>query len=196
MVVAGQRWLDLGCGSGVFTRVLLDRGACVAALDGSRAMLDAAKVALEGPAVQVDWIHGDVRDLSRFEDGHFDGIVCFSVIEYLPDASRLIGEVSRVLRNDGFFIFSVPPNFSLSRGLQKLVRKFLGLFGVNVFEYLSVSILEISRTGVESLVRNFGMSVMDVRGFDSCVPAWMRLVISRPALMIYVARKDQNATAG
>src|SRR5271154_5434949 len=36
-------WLDIGCGSGVFSRLLAGAGAHVLGLDGSQAMIDAAR---------------------------------------------------------------------------------------------------------------------------------------------------------
>ena len=39
----GGRWLDVGCGSGVFSRMLATAGAQVTGVDGSAAMIEAAR---------------------------------------------------------------------------------------------------------------------------------------------------------
>lgn len=51
--------------------------------------------------------HEDLTSLS-FPDNQFDLIVCLEVLEHVPDYSKAIEEVSRVLKKGGLFIFSVP----------------------------------------------------------------------------------------
>lgn len=117
--VPGESWLDLGCGAGVLTAEMLARRLSVVALDGSQGMLDSAKSFCSDPEGRVEWRLGDVRDLGFLQDDSLDGIVCSSVVEYLPDAKSLFMEASRVLVSDADFIVSIPPSFSLVRMFQK-----------------------------------------------------------------------------
>jgi 2-polyprenyl-3-methyl-5-hydroxy-6-metoxy-1,4-benzoquinol methylase len=104
----GKRWLDAGCGTGTIARWLAkERGASVVAVDASEAMLaNAAK------SSGVQYILSDVT-CSGLLDGSFDGIVCSSVLEYLPDPAIALKEFRRVIRPGGTVLASVP-NAALS----------------------------------------------------------------------------------
>ncbi|MBC7961750.1 MAG: class I SAM-dependent methyltransferase [Steroidobacteraceae bacterium] len=52
-------------------------------------------------------VSGEITDLP-FGAGKFDLVCAFDVIEHTEDDRRVFGEVSRVLKQDGIFIFSVP----------------------------------------------------------------------------------------
>src|ERR1700760_778933 len=72
-------WLDVGCGSGVFSRMLAAAGAEGLGLDGSAAMVEAARAASPGLAFEV----GRVEDVAALAQT-FDGAICLSVLEYVP----------------------------------------------------------------------------------------------------------------
>jgi SAM-dependent methyltransferase len=103
--LADRRVLDAGCGSGVYTDWLLDRGADVVATDVSEAMLEETE-ALVGDDAELH--QADLRDpLSFAEDDSFDGVVCAQVLDHVEDLSVPIGEFARVLRPGGFIVLSV-----------------------------------------------------------------------------------------
>ena len=52
-------------------------------------------------------VAGEITDLP-FSDGKFELVCAFDVIEHAEDDRQVFGEVSRVLKAGGFFIFSVP----------------------------------------------------------------------------------------
>lgn len=188
-VTASERWLDLGCGSGVLTRELRTRGAEVVGVDGSAAMLEQARRFLETPGDSVPALRqGDVQDLSWAEDGSFDGILCSSVIEYLDQPARLAAEASRVLRVGGILIASVPPPGSLMRQIQKGVRKLSRTVGRQPFAYLEYSRCELSANQLHAWLSAAGLRLERITPFDPVVPAAL-LRIVRPSLFVCEARK-------
>jgi ubiquinone/menaquinone biosynthesis C-methylase UbiE len=75
--VAGRRILDAGCGSGLLTAALRDRGALVTGIDASAGMLELVRRRL-GPDADPR-----VVDLARplpFSDGAFDDIIATLVL--------------------------------------------------------------------------------------------------------------------
>lgn len=190
-VQAGQSWLDLGCGSGVLTRELLSRGARVAAVDGSGAMLGGAEEACAEFGAQVQWLQADVRDLGDLRSGSFDGVLCSSVVEYLPEAGPLIREAARLLGPGGRLIISIPPRWSIIRTSQKILRWAGRHFGIRSGEYLSVSMLELSSPDVRALLRDAGFDRVEARAFDPVIPRCLAGIL-RPSLVIYVGRKSSG----
>lgn len=187
-VQAGQSWLDLGCGSGVLTRELLSRGARVVAVDGSGAMLGRAEEACAEFGAQVQWLQADVRDLGGLRPGSFDGVLCSSVVEYLPEAGPLIQEAARLLGPGGRLIISIPPRWSIIRTSQKILRWAGRHFGIRSGEYLSISMLELSSPEVLALLREAGFEQVDTKTFDPVMPRCLGGIL-RPALVIYVGSK-------
>lgn len=188
-VKAEQNWLDLGCGSGVLTVELLQRGAIVTAVDGSNAMLnEAKKTAYSFSADRVEYIESDVTLLNMIEDCSFDGLLCSSVIEYLDNPNLLLQEASRVLRRNGTLILSLPPKGSVIRTVQKIIRWGVSFFGLEKFKYLSVSTFEIDLDSISNWLDDAGFSVERITSFDPLIPnALFRFL--RPSLVIIEARK-------
>jgi len=66
-------------------------------------------------------VPAEITDLP-FEDGKFELVCAFDVIEHVEDDRLVFGEVSRVLKEGGFFIFSVP----MHAGLWTKFDQFVG----------------------------------------------------------------------
>jgi SAM-dependent methyltransferase len=95
---AGERWLDVGTGTGEVALRLARSGADVTAVDISEALLEIARS--KPDAEDVTWELGDAQSL-RFDDETFDGVVsCFAVI-FAPDPQAAAGELARVCRPGG-----------------------------------------------------------------------------------------------
>jgi len=97
------RVLDAGCGSGNNARYVHSlrpdlRITCLD-LDGS---------VQGGIPDYARFVRGSVEDLSRFEDGSFDCVLCFHVLEHLPDGFRAVGEFRRVLADGGVVVAESP----------------------------------------------------------------------------------------
>jgi SAM-dependent methyltransferase len=50
----------------------------------------------------------DISNMNEISDGVFDVVVCLDVLEHVDDDIKSIGEINRVLKYGGSFIFSVP----------------------------------------------------------------------------------------
>jgi SAM-dependent methyltransferase len=110
-VRAGDRVLDVGAGPGRFTIELARLGAelVVADLSPGQLELNRQKVAAAGvEAKVVDRVVADVADLSAFDDGQFDAVVCYGgPLSYVVDrADRAAGELVRVVRRGGHVLVS------------------------------------------------------------------------------------------
>ena len=96
----GLRWLDVGCGNGAFTEMLVERCAPVSVhgIDPSEEQLAYARAR---PALRVAQFRpGDAMALP-FSDGTFDAAVMPLVIFFVPDPAKGIAEMARVVRAGG-----------------------------------------------------------------------------------------------
>ena len=97
----GLSWLDVGCGNGASTTMLVERcaPARVDGIDPSEEQLAYAREhapAGTTPTYRV----GDAMDLP-FGDGTFDAAVMALVIFFVPDPARGVAEMARVVRPGG-----------------------------------------------------------------------------------------------
>lgn len=96
---SGARVVDLGCGSGVFTNVLQQRGYRCSGVDLSPKLIAIAQASFPG----IDFQTGDIERLP-FADASFDGVLLSGVLHHLPERSRCAAEVFRILRPGGKFV--------------------------------------------------------------------------------------------
>lgn len=97
---AQRRWLDVGCGNGAFTELIVDRCAPneVHGIDLAPAQIAYAEAR---PAAQLaEFRQGNAMALP-YADVSFDAAVMALVIAFVPDPARALAEMARVVRPGG-----------------------------------------------------------------------------------------------
>jgi SAM-dependent methyltransferase len=105
----GGLGLDLGCGDGILTDILLRHV-------GARALVGIDVDPLETQAAArfpfYRRVHTCQGDCIPEPDASFDFVLSNSVLEHIPDLEATVAEAARLLRRDGCFMFTVPgPGF-------------------------------------------------------------------------------------
>ncbi len=104
--LSGRRVLDLGSGEGFGAAMLSESAAHVTGIDIDERTVEHSR--LNYAASNLEFELGSALDLSRFEDGAFDAVVAFEIIEHVAEQDRVLSEVARVLADDGVLIMSTP----------------------------------------------------------------------------------------
>ena len=97
----GELILDVGCGTGVFTRDILSRGTRVIGLDISSPMLRRADQKVKGYPFQA--VAGDMISLP-FAGELFDRVFCVTVLEFIEDGQAAVRELFRVAKRHGTIV--------------------------------------------------------------------------------------------
>lgn len=96
----GLRWLDVGCGNGAFTQLLVD-GCAPAAVEGIDPSEAQVTYARQRPAGRTaNFRIGDALALP-YADVSFDAAVMALVIFFVPDPQKALAEMARVVKKGG-----------------------------------------------------------------------------------------------
>jgi SAM-dependent methyltransferase len=123
--LAEQTLVDAGCGTGSYTRALLEHVARVEAIDMNEGMLGVARAKLEREAAadRVRLQRAAIDDLP-LDDASVDAVMINQVLHHLPDDAaggwpltrKVIGEFARVLRPGGVLVVNFCSHVQLRRG--------------------------------------------------------------------------------
>jgi ubiquinone/menaquinone biosynthesis C-methylase UbiE len=102
----GERILDVGCGTGSLTRVLLESAdvKSIVGVDLADVYLESARQTIRDP--RVDFKTGDVTSLP-FADKSFDRAFAMLVLHFVPDGKKAMSEMRRVVRPGGLVAATV-----------------------------------------------------------------------------------------
>jgi 2-polyprenyl-6-hydroxyphenyl methylase/3-demethylubiquinone-9 3-methyltransferase len=96
--------LDVGCGGGFLSEEFAKVGFDVTGLDPSPCLLEAARTHAAQGGLAIKYVEGFGEQLP-FPSGLFDHVACCDVLEHVDDLGKVIGEIARVLKPGGTFLF-------------------------------------------------------------------------------------------
>lgn len=99
-VRAGERVLDVACGSGNAALVAARRNADVTGIDYVPALIERARARARAEGTSIDFREADAQALP-FEDASFDVALSVFGVMFAPDQARAAGELLRVVRPGG-----------------------------------------------------------------------------------------------
>ena len=123
-VRAGQRVLDVACGTGVVAVTAARRGAHVKGLDLSPALIDHARKNADVAGVTVDFVDGDAEALP-YDDASFDLVLSQFGHMFAPRPPVVVAEMLRVLKPGGRIAFSTWPPDQFIGLMFALVSKYM-----------------------------------------------------------------------
>lgn len=103
---SGIKVLDVGCGSGNYTNVLAQRfpNSMFTGLDYSQVAIQKAnRIKGEKGLTNITFTTGDAHSLPDDWTESFDFVFVYDVLHDLPDPHKALGQIYKVLKNDGCF---------------------------------------------------------------------------------------------
>jgi SAM-dependent methyltransferase len=121
-ITPGQRVLDVGCGTGVFLRLVRGRGAEPFGLDASEALIEIARERVPEADLRV----GEMEALP-YDDSSFDLVTGFNSFFFAADLVAALREAGRVARPGAPVVIQVwgPPERCDLEAMKQVARRYV-----------------------------------------------------------------------
>jgi len=112
--------LDIGCGGGILSEALSQKGANVTAIDLADGPLEVAKIRQKQSKLDIKYEKKSTSELVD-EGNKFDVITCLEMLEHVPDPAEIIKDCAALTKSGGHLFFS-----TINRNLKSFVFAILG----------------------------------------------------------------------
>lgn len=162
---ARVRWLDVGCGTGALTELVLDtcEPSAVTAIDPAEGQI--AYVRRQPIAQQAEFRTADAQALP-FPDASFDIVASAFVINFIPDRPRALAEMHRVARPRGMVAGNVW-DFAGERGPNWPLRLAMRKIGVEVRQPAGAA--DTTLAALNALFASAGLDEIATRAIEHSV---------------------------
>lgn len=189
--------LDVGCGTGLFLKPVIDAGCteCVG-IDGPSAF---APRAIARGYKDVRFVADLNNTMFPFGDGKFDLVVCKDVFEHLLNPTFALSEIKRVLKPGGLLLLHVPNHFPLYGRLKFLLTNDIDTFSFFKDEsrWTFPHIRFYEHDDSLSVFKDQGFALIrDLSCHFPAVPLLSRFGILKPLLRRVAARFPNQFAAG
>ncbi|MFA5630372.1 MAG: bifunctional 2-polyprenyl-6-hydroxyphenol methylase/3-demethylubiquinol 3-O-methyltransferase UbiG [Porticoccaceae bacterium] len=104
--VAGKKILDVGCGGGILSEALAQRGAEVTGIDMGAAPLSVAELHRLESGVDITYQQISAEALAQSHAGQFDIVTCLEMLEHVPDPASVVRACATLVKPGGQLFFS------------------------------------------------------------------------------------------
>jgi len=175
----GDAVLEIGCGTGYFTREIVKTGAKITAIDISPELLELAKADVDSD--HVHFLIANAYELDM-ESNSFDSVIGSSVLHHL-DIEKAVKEFFRVLKPGGILSFTEPNMMNPQIALQKNIPYIKRKLGDSPDE------TAFFRWSLAKLLKKTGFTDIRIKPFDFLHPAISPALI--PAIASFGAAMEK-----
>ena len=115
------RVLDVGCGGGILSEAMAQRGADVVGIDLAQASLETAAAHANASGVSVDYLCIDSERVAAEQPESFDIVTCLELLEHVPAPEKIVEACARAVRPGGSVFFS-----TINRNLKSFLMAIVG----------------------------------------------------------------------
>ena len=115
--------LDIGCGTGIHTQTLANKGAAATGVDIAEGMLAQARKMYSDPILGPTFVEGSAVDLP-FSDNQFSTVFSSMALQWVSDTGLVANEIARVLKKSGIaeLAIMVAGSFSELKTARKVAQ--------------------------------------------------------------------------
>jgi 2-polyprenyl-6-hydroxyphenyl methylase/3-demethylubiquinone-9 3-methyltransferase len=103
----GLKVLDVGCGGGILSEAMAQRGAQVLGIDLAERSLKVAQLhALESGQTRVEYREVAAEALAAEQPATYDVVTCMEMVEHVPDPASIVQACSQLVKPGGWVFLS------------------------------------------------------------------------------------------
>ena len=102
----GKTVLDVGCGGGILSESMAEKGAKVTGIDLGEKALKVAQLHSLDSGVTVDYQLVAVEKLAEQQPASFDVVTCLEMLEHVPDPASVVAACAKLVKPGGHVFFS------------------------------------------------------------------------------------------
>lgn len=104
--LAGKRVIDVGCGGGLLSEGMAQKGADVTGIDLSDKAIGVARLHLLESGEKVDYRKISAEQMAEEAPGTYDLVTCLELLEHVPDPASTISACAKLVKPGGTVFFS------------------------------------------------------------------------------------------
>jgi len=104
--IAGKTVLDVGCGGGILSESMAEKGAIVTGIDLSEKALKVAQLHSLETSVDVNYRLVAVEQLAEETPASFDVVTCLEMLEHVPNPASVVQACAKLVKPGGHVFFS------------------------------------------------------------------------------------------
>jgi 2-polyprenyl-6-hydroxyphenyl methylase/3-demethylubiquinone-9 3-methyltransferase len=116
--LSGKKAVDVGCGGGLLTEALAQKGAQALGIDMAEDVLEVARLHGLESGVKAEYRRVPAEELAREQGGAFDLVCCMEMLEHVPQPESVVEACARLARPGGTVVFATinrnPKSFALA----------------------------------------------------------------------------------
>jgi len=175
-LLPGKKVVDIGCGGGILSEGLSQRGAHVLGIDMGEAPLSVAKLHALETGIDIEYRQMTAELLAEEEAGTYDIVTCLEMLEHVPDPKSIINACARLLKPGGeLFLSTINRNPKAYLFAIVGAEKVLKMLPKGTHEYKKF----IKPSELSSFIRKAGLEFKDITG-----------MVYNPLLKEYKLAKD------
>lgn len=104
--VSGKTLVDIGCGGGLLTEAMAERGATVTGVDRAGKALKVAQLHRIESALEIDYQEATAEALADDRPEHYDIVTCLEMLEHVPEPASVVEACLRLAKPGANLFFS------------------------------------------------------------------------------------------
>ncbi|MBI4755101.1 MAG: bifunctional 2-polyprenyl-6-hydroxyphenol methylase/3-demethylubiquinol 3-O-methyltransferase UbiG [Betaproteobacteria bacterium] len=104
--LSGKKVLDVGCGGGILSEGMAQRGALVTGIDLADKALSVARLHLYESGLEVEYLGTSAEQFAQERPASFDLVTCLEMLEHVPNPASTVAACASLVKPGGDVVFS------------------------------------------------------------------------------------------